>query len=141
MNRQLKALLLAAFVFTSLAAGAAELRQSRFWYSTTKTNADGTLAHLINGVWSNVDVEKLKREAEAGTAQAQADLAACLYDGRHGVATNYVAAYKWAVVAASQKEKSAKYLVAEMDLFLTPQQSAEGKKAAKAFLDEQGKKR
>jgi len=138
MNRQFKIGLLAALVFTSLGVRAGE---SWFWFSTTATNADGTAAQLINGVWSNVNVEKLKREAEAGNTEAQADLATCLYDGRHGVVTNYVAAYKWAVVAASQKQKRGKYLVNEMDLFLTPQQLAEGKQAAKAFLDGQGAKK
>jgi TPR repeat protein len=94
---------------------------------------DGKAITQINGVPSNVDVAKLKQATESGDAVAQMQLGTCLYDGKHGVVTNYVEAYKWTTIAAANGQQAAKYLVREMDVFLTPKQVADGKAAARSF--------
>jgi len=94
---------------------------------------DGKSIAIINGVPSNVDIAKLKQAAESGDAVAQFQLGTCLYDGKHGVATNYVEAYKWIIIAATNGQEEAKYLLSEMDLFLSSNDVAAGRAAAVAF--------
>lgn len=144
MIKQLKLITIANSVFLSLVALAGSPDETRSHltqvYQLTDfiaaTNGNGPLVQVINGVPQNVDIAKLTREAESGDATAQMNLAMCFYDGRHGVSTNYLAAYKWADLAASQKQKGATYLIRELELFMTPQQIAEGRAAAKKFLED-----
>ena len=102
-------------------------RQQWFWSRI----ADGNT--VINEVPWDSDVAKLRQAAEAGDAVAQLQLGTRLYETRHGLTTNNVEAYKWATIAASNGQPAAKYLVREMDLFLTPKEVADGKAAARSF--------
>jgi len=99
---------------------------------------DGKSIAIINGVPSNVDIARLKQAGESGDAVAQFQLGTCLYDGKHGVATNYAEAYKWICIAATNGQKEAKYLLSEMDLFLTSNDLATGRAAAMAFESGRG---
>jgi TPR repeat protein len=95
---------------------------------------DGKPVTRVNGVPLEVAVAGLKKAAESGDAVAQMQLGACLYDGKHGLGTNHVEAYKWAVIASANGQPNAKYLVREMELFLAPEEVADGKAAAVSFM-------
>ena len=87
-------------------------------------------------VYNMVDV---KARAEQGDPAAQTLLAECYLGGAQGLATNRVEGYKWAVVAASQRHKDAKHVLAECDLFLSASDKANGKALAEAYLEKQKK--
>lgn len=106
-------------------------------FSIETKSRDGKGVEVINGVPQNVDLAKLRRQAESGDAKAQADLAICLYDGKHGTPVDHAGAYKWATVAAAQDVKAAKYLVREMEILLSRKDLDEGSAAARAFLGKQ----
>ncbi len=84
---------------------------------------------------SEAVIPMLRDKAESWDAGAQERLALSLYEDRHGPATNRVEAYKWAAVAAAQGRTSAKYLVREFELFMTPEEVSQGRAAARALLD------
>jgi len=127
--------LLAAFAVTAFAQERFNPARDGFKIETKSRNGKGV--EVINGVPQNVDSDNLKRKAEAGDPKAQADLAVCLYDGKHGIAADNVGAYKWATVAASQGSKEAKYLVREMQIILAKDDLVQGQAAAKRYLDKQ----
>ena len=127
--------LLAAFGLTGFAQERFNPARDGFNIETKSRNGKGV--EVINGVPQNVDSKELRRKAEAGDLKAQADLAVCLYDGKHGIAADNVGAYKWATVAASQGSKEAKYLVREMQIILAKNDLVQGNMAAKDYLDKQ----
>jgi hypothetical protein len=86
--------------------------------------------------WTN----RVSLAAESGDADAQASLALCLHDGRHGFSTNLVQAYKWAAVAAAHGHYKAKRLVDEWQASMSPKDVAAGKAAAAAFTPRDKKK-
>ena len=122
-----------AFSFVTFTELGLPLDKSYQWRAV-EIKDDGTIVSRINGAELNVAVEDLKQAAESGDVVAQVQFAACLYDGRHGVATNHIDAYKWAMVAPINGQRNAEYLVREMELFLAPEEMADGKAAAKSFL-------
>lgn len=75
----------------------------------------------------------LRRDAEAGNIDAQGQLAAYLSQGRGGFAKDPVEAYAWAAVAASRGQTTAKYLVRELELFMSQQDLAAARSQAQAF--------
>jgi hypothetical protein len=93
--------------------------------------ADGKFVPYTNGA----EIPMLKGKAESWDADAQERLAVSLYEDKRGFATNRVEAYKWAAVAASQGRNSAKHLVQEFELFMTPDEVSQGKAAAELLLD------
>jgi hypothetical protein len=111
-----------------------EKHQWTYYQFTSFVIKDGKVVSYLNGAPLSLTVEDLKKAAESGDAVAQMQFAACLYDGKHGVAANDVEAYKWALVASSNGQPNAKYLVREMELFMAPKEMADGKAAAKSFL-------
>src|SRR6516162_4888054 len=94
---------------------------------------NGKAVTIINGVASDVDIAKLRQAADAGDPAGQLQLGTCLYDGKHGVTTNYAEAYKWITLAAAKGQKEANYLKREMELFLTPQNIEAGSAPAANF--------
>jgi tetratricopeptide (TPR) repeat protein len=88
-----------------------------------------------SGAQTNVDLAAVKQSAESGDANAQARLAAFLNEGSHGCATNHVEAYKWAALATYQGHKDYKYLVRELELFMTPADLSTAKASVQAYLE------
>jgi len=127
--------LLSTLGITSLAQERSNLAKDGFKIETKSRNRNGV--EVINGVPQNVDLANLRRKAESGDPKAQTDLAICLYDGKHGIPVDNVGAYKWATVAASQDIKEAKYLVRDMQIFLSRNDLAEGSAAARIYLAKQ----
>jgi len=80
------------------------------------------------------DTEALRKRAEGGDGEAQIILADLYYSGSQGFATNRLEAYKWVFVANSQGYRDAKYVVAELELFVPEKELAEGKQLAKEYL-------
>jgi len=74
----------------------------------------------------------LQKAAVQGNAMAQSNLGAAYGDG-YGVPINFVEAYKWRLLAAAQGEDSAKKAIPALESAMTPQQIAEGQKAASDF--------
>ena len=86
-----------------------------------------------SGVRLASDPSILRQDAEAGNIDAQSQLAAYLSQGRGGFAKDPVEAYAWAVVAASRGQTTAKYLVRELELFMSPQDLAAARSQAQTF--------
>jgi hypothetical protein len=82
--------------------------------------ADGKFVPYTNGMKIAIH----RKKAETGDPVAQERLASALWDDSP---TNHVEAYKWAAMAASQGRKSAKDLVHEFELFMTPEELTQGK--------------
>lgn len=135
MIRQLSLRAVVGFACIFLASHGREAFAGSAGFLVGQTNADGSVISVINGVPQNVNITDLTQRAEDGDAPAQVSLAMCLYDGEHGAAQNYAEAYKWATLADAQKQKGAKHLVEELELFMTEAQIHEGRDAAKAFLE------
>jgi TPR repeat protein len=133
MTQQMKHITVILFACLSVTAIAGSS------YKVVTKSVAGKSVEVINGIPQDVDSAKLKQRAESGDADAQSSLAMCFYDGKHGVSANYVEAYKWAILAASQNQKVAKHLVREMELFIARNDLAEGRTAAKAFLENQNR--
>jgi TPR repeat protein len=85
------------------------------------------------------DNDLLRPKAESGNTEAQVQLAKGLYGIRPRLSTNYVEAYKWAAIAASHDDQTAKHLAGELELFMTPNEMADAKLAAQEFFE--GRKR
>jgi TPR repeat protein len=83
--------------------------------------------------------ESLREKAESGSAEAQVQLAQRLYAIRPRLSTNSVEAYKWAAIAASHDNQTAKYLARELEVFMSSREVADAKLAAQAFAE--GRKR
>jgi TPR repeat protein len=132
MTQQLKPIT-AALICLSITAIAGQ----EFFKMATKADANGKSVEIINGVRQDVDIAKLRQKAESGDGEAQTSLAMCLYDGKHGISIDHAEAYKWATVASSQNQKAAKYLAQELEIFSSSKELAEGRTAAKAFLQNQ----
>ena len=77
--------------------------------------------------------ENMREKAESGSAEAQVQLAQRLYAIRPRLSTNYVEAYKWAAIAASHDNQTAKYLARELEVFMSSREVADAKSAAQAF--------
>ena len=88
----------------------------------------------MNGVPMPSELPKLRQDAESGQVEAQFLLARFFDREANQSITNKVQAYKWAFIAASQAHQPAKFMVKEFDLFVAPQQRAEGKSLAEAYL-------
>jgi hypothetical protein len=135
MTQQLKPIAAIALICLSITAIAGQ----EFFKTETKAakSANGKSVEIINGVRQDVDIAKLREKAASGDADAQASLAMCLYDGKHGIPADHAEAYKWATVASSQNQMAAKYLVQELEVFSSSKDLTEGRAAAKAFLQNQ----
>jgi len=92
--------------------------------------ADGTVIPYTNGA----EIPIYRKKAESGDAGAQESLAISLFEDTQGFGTNRVEAYKWAATAASQGRKSAKDLVREFEMFMTPEEVSRGKAAVRSSL-------
>ena len=96
---------------------------------------DGKLRHVISSL-GGVDVEKLTRDAVGGDAPAQSILAGYYFDGKHGLVSDKVEAYKWAWIAHQAGYKPADHLLTQFELFMTPNQL----KAATVAADQPAEK-
>ncbi len=78
-------------------------------------------------------VKWFRQAAEQNFPAAQASLALC-YERGDGVAKYEVEAYKWNLLAAAQGDTKAKRNVTLQELLLSPEEIAEGKRRAEAWL-------
>ena len=79
-------------------------------------------------------VKWLRQAADQNDPTAQSNLGIC-YECGEGVAKYEVEAYKWDLLAAAQGDAKAKRNVTMLELLLSPEQIAEGKRRAKDWLD------
>ena len=79
-------------------------------------------------------VKWFRRAAGQNFAAAQCNLGLC-YERGDGVAKYEVEAYKWYVLAAAQGDTRAKRNLTLLELMLSPEQVAEGKRRAQDWLD------
>ena len=77
-------------------------------------------------------VEWYRKAAEQGDTKSQNNLGFCCERG-DGVAKDEVEAYKWYLLAAAHSEAKAKDNAARLELLLTPEQTAEGKRRVEQF--------
>ena len=80
-------------------------------------------------------VEWFRKAAEQNLAAAQSNLGVC-YERGDGVAKYEVEAYKWDLLAAAQGDTKAKRDVSMLELMMSREQLAEGKRRAEAWLSE-----
>ena len=79
-------------------------------------------------------VKWYRKGAEQGDAKAQSTLGVC-YERGDGVAKYEVEAYKWDRLAATQGDTKAKRNASLLELLLSPEQIAEGKRRAHDWLE------
>jgi hypothetical protein len=90
-------------------------------------------------VGSKFTVQRLQELSEAGDAAAQRMLAERLYTGDL-VKKDPATAYKWALVSVASRDKNAKHLLKEMELFVSAEDQKKGKTLSEQYLSEQKKK-
>ena len=74
-----------------------------------------------NGMIAKYELPRLTREAEAGNLNYQRLLANYHWKISKAFPESNPQAYKWAALAASQNDREGKYLLKEMELFMTPE--------------------
>jgi hypothetical protein len=77
---------------------------------------------------------ELRAKAESGNGKAQFELAGWYYEHKPSTSANRIEACKWAVLADHSGWSNATVLVKELESFAKPQEMANGKAAAAAFL-------
>ena len=95
----------------------------------------GKLGAVKNAVEA---VKWFRRAAEQNLAAAQSNLGVC-YERGDGVAKYEVEAYKWDLLAAAQGDTKAKRNASMLELMLSPEEIAEGKRRAQAWLEQRKK--
>jgi TPR repeat protein len=98
---------------------------AQFKLGLSYTNRDGVADQVEAVKW-------LRKAAEQNYAEAQFNLSVC-YDNGEGVAEDYVEAYKWRRLAATQGDEDAKKAMTALENKMTPEQIAEGQKLAGNF--------
>lgn len=88
-----------------------------------------------------LDFGALKQAATNGFPAAQAWLAKYYWVGYRDLPQNRVEAYKWAMIARARNYKPIEPIIAELDLFLKPEEVKEGKARAEAFLAKEKKEK
>jgi len=78
MKRRIKQILIGTLASLSLAASAQDMVIGELG---VVTNVNSPAVPSINGVPKQLDIAKLREQAESGDARAQSWLAMCLYDG------------------------------------------------------------
>ena len=95
----------------------------------------GKLGAMKNAIEA---VKWFHKAAEQNLAAAQSNLGIC-YERGDGVPKHEVEAYKWDVLAAAQGETKAKRNAALLELLLSPEEVAEGKRRAQAWVEQHKK--
>ena len=80
-------------------------------------------------------VKWFRQAAQQNHAVAQSTLGVC-YECGDGVAKYEVEAYKWDLLAAAQGDVKAKRNSIMLELLMLPEQIAEGKRRAQAWLEQ-----
>jgi hypothetical protein len=80
-----------------------------------------------------------QKAAEKGDAMAQFDLGRIYEIGQEGVAMDYVEAHKWWNIAETNGEERARKSRRAVERLMTPEQIAEAKRRASAWLEAQAK--
>ena len=83
-------------------------------------------------------VKWFRQAAEQNLAAAQSNLGIC-YERGDGVAKYEVEAYKWDLLAAAQGATKAKRNASMLELILSQEQIAEGKRRAQDWLEQRKK--
>ena len=86
----------------------------------------------------HVAAKWFRRAAEQNLAAAQSNLGIC-YERGDGVAKYEVEAYKWFLLAAAQGDTKAKRNATLLELLLSPEEIAEAKERAQAWLEQHEK--
>jgi TPR repeat protein len=84
-------------------------------------------------------IQHIQESAEAGDAAMQRLLAEILYNG-DVLKKEPALAYKWAFVSVASGDKNAKYLLKELELFVSAEDQRKGKSLGEQYLLEQKKK-
>ncbi len=100
------------------------------WNRFQRLQGDVGTAFVI----TNLDLTKLKASATQGHIPSQLWLARSYYEGKNGLATNKLEAYKWASVAQACGADSGKWLAKELELFLAPAELAEAQRSVQVLL-------
>ena len=87
-----------------------------------------------NPAHTNLDKAGLRKSAESGDVNTQARLAEVLAGGANGDPPGRIEAYKWASAAYSKGNKSARFIVQELELFMAPEDLSSARAAAKSLL-------
>jgi uncharacterized protein len=83
-------------------------------------------------------VKWFRQAADQNLAAAQSNLGVC-YERGDGVAKYEVEAYKWDLLAAAQGDTKAKRNLSMLELLLSPEELADGKRRAQAWLEQRKK--
>lgn len=83
-------------------------------------------------------IAKIQERAASGDSAAQATLSGWLWGGQV-LKKDPVQAYKWALLAADQGNKDGKFLMRELDLFLSDKDKEKGRALAKKCLADREK--
>jgi TPR repeat protein len=83
-------------------------------------------------------VKWFRQAADQNLSAAQSNLGLCCERG-DGVAKYEVEAYKWDLLAAAQGDSKAKHNASLLELLLSPEEIAEGKRRAQAWLEQRKK--
>ena len=83
-------------------------------------------------------VKWFRKAAEKNYGVAQLNLGVC-YERGEGVAKYEVEAYKWDLLAAAQGDSKAKRNASTLELLLSPEEIAEGKRRAQDWLEQRTK--
>jgi hypothetical protein len=122
-------------------AGDQPLADLRAKAATGDAKAQNELGEALRsgkrGVTRNavVAVQWFRQAAEQNLAAAQSNLGEC-YERGDGVAKYEVEGYKWDLLAAAQGNVKAKRNVFTLELIMSPEQKAEGKRRADVWLEE-----
>ena len=94
---------------------------------------------MVAGCSAKPDVAKLRMLAEQGDAQAQYSLGQCYLRG-DGVNKDFVAAYKWVLLAGPSVNEKVDNFRTTASMSMTPPQIAEAKSQARKWQQERDKK-
>lgn len=87
---------------------------------------------------TNFNLPKVKDAAMQGHVPSQVLLAQSYLDGKNGLQASRSDAYNWASLSAACGAESGKWMVKELELFMTPKELAEAREAGQEFTRKQG---
>jgi len=100
------------------------------WLQRAGDQGDPDACHLLFRIYSSgqgvsrderVAADWVRKSAEAGSPDGMFDLGVMLYEGK-AVEKDVVDAHKWLCLAAAKGHRQSKYLLQELEIFMTPEQ-------------------
>ncbi len=117
-----------------------KLAPSQLSVKEVETSSSRTNIDVVRRDRHALSIPELKAAATEGNREAQGKLAELYYTGKGGVSTNVAEAYRWAFIASSSGDKQAKYLLAQIELYISPDDKTAGKALVESYLAEQKQK-